>query len=322
MAEYTSLDSDDVKALLNTYSLGELRAFAPIKGGLANSSYKVTTPQGEFILSVCDEKDRDQVDGLTNILIYLEENDFPTSRLVKTREGDRLILRDETPVYVKKYMVGEVRRPLTASMLVQVGERLATLHGLSPLQGMPPAFPYGLGAFDELNSLDLDHLYIPWIQEKKDFLEDNIDPAMPKGFIHGDLFWDNLLFSGEKLVAVLDFEEACHYYRLFDLGMCAVGCCAKEGHFDMEKVAALVEGYHRLQPLQRAEILQLKIFMEYAAVAASFWRFRQYNVRYPQTDMAHSHEELSSLADHIHGMNQADFAASHPMIAYFLSDPQ
>ena len=32
---------------------------------------------------------------------------------------------------------------------------------------------------------------------------------LPKGIIHGDLFHDNLLFKGDKLVAMLDFEAAC-----------------------------------------------------------------------------------------------------------------
>jgi homoserine kinase type II len=98
-------------------------------------------------------------------------------------------------------------------------------------------------------------------------------------------------------VAILDFEEACYYYRLFDLGMCAVGCCSKNGKFDLAKIKALMTGYTSRQPLMPEELRQLSIFVEYAAVAASLWRFRQYNINYPDSGKADSYLELSSLAD-------------------------
>jgi len=174
---------------------------------------------------------------------------------------------------------------------------------------MRKKFPYGLEFFDTLFESGLHHPYMDWLKQKQAFLEHSIDREMDKGFIHGDLFWDNLLFSGDRLVAVLDFEEVCHYYKLFDIGMCAVGCCAKEGSFDMKKTAALLKGYQLHSRLSHDEKKQLKIFMEYAAVATASWRFHQYNIKYPDHDLAQSYRELSSLADHIHGMGDIEFMA-------------
>ncbi|WDP85182.1 MAG: phosphotransferase [Desulfobacter sp.] len=130
---------------------------------------------------------------------------------------------------------------------------------------------------------------------------------MAKGFIHGDIFWDNLLFDRERLTAILDFEEACQYYFLFDLGMTAVGCCADSQGFDMDKVAWMLKGYQTTLPLGRKEKNQYKIFMIYAAVSAAFWRFRQYNIRYPDQEKKNNYKELAELADQIRTMDQKQF---------------
>lgn len=307
MAEYTKLTNDDVKVLLDAYDLGELASISPMQGGQANSSFKITTSDGRFILSVCDEKNTREVDCLTQILMHLENHNFPTSRPVRTRKGSFIISQGDKPAYIKKYMDGEVIKALSTAMLIQVGETMAALHALPLLEIMPESFPYGMDSFDEIFEINMEHPYIDWLKRKKNFLKQSIDPGMARGFIHGDIFWDNLLFSNERLIAVLDFEEACHYYKLYDIAMCAVGCCGKGGRFDMEKVVSLLKGYQQHVLFTLQEKKQLKVFMEYAAVAGSFWRFRQYNIKYPSNAMSESYRELSSLADHIHEMTEDEF---------------
>jgi homoserine kinase type II len=307
MADYTKLTANEIEVLAASYDLGKLDSITPMQGGQANSSFKISTGEGFFILSVCDEKNIQQIDYLTKILVYLEIKKFSTSRLVKTRNGDFFITRDDTPVYIKKYINGKVIKSLNPHMLVQVGEAMARLHCIPSLNILPGRFPYGLDSFEEIFEIDMQHPYVDWLKQKQKFLKQSIDPEMDRGFIHGDIFWDNLLFSKDRLIAMLDFEEACHYYKLYDIGMCAVGCCGKGGSFDMKKVGFLLDGYQQYYLLSQPEKQQLKIFMEYAAAAGSFWRFCQYNIKYPHHDMAQSYQELSSLADHIHEMDDKEF---------------
>ena len=307
MADYTKLTTDEIQVVIAPYDLGEVDSITPMQGGQANSSFKITTSDGHFVLSVCDEKNIQQINYLTQILVYLEEKKFPTNRPVKTRNGDFLITHDDKPAYIKEYMNGEVIRSLNPPMLVQVGKAMADLHAIPPLTTMVGQFSYGMNSFKEIFKIDMQHPYIDWLKQKSKFLQQTIDTEMARGFIHGDIFWDNMLFSDDKLIAILDFEEACHYYKLYDIGMCAVGCCGSGGSFDMKKVSFLLDGYQQTNPLNKQEKKQLRIFMEYAAVAGSFWRFRQYNIKYPHHDLAQSYQELSSLADHIHQMDENTF---------------
>jgi homoserine kinase type II len=182
---------------------------------------------------------------------------------------------------------------------------MATLHSLPPMTGMTNAFPYGFGAIDELLDLPMVHPYLDWLKPRKVFLDAAIDRTMPRGFIHGDLFWDNLVFDGDSLAAVLDFEEACHYYLLFDLGMCVVGCCSERGKLDIDRIRHLVGGYQACRQMTGKEHSQMVPFMEYAAVVASLWRFRQYTIRRPDPEKADSYQELSVLAEQIRELDMS-----------------
>lgn len=308
MADYTKLTLKTIKELIGEYDLGEFESMTSLAGGQANSSMKISTRTGTFTLSVCDEKNQDEISCLTRVLTYLETKGFPCTRLMTTRNGSPFIQHGTKPVYIKEFLTGEVCDKLSPGMLIQVGNTMAKLHALAPPPDLPEQFPYGLESFDELFSIGISHPYVNWLQKKKKFLETAIDKTMAKGFIHGDIFWDNLLFLNNTLVAILDFEEACTYFKLYDLGMAAVGCCSGNKKFSMDRVKQLIKGYEQVSPLTGPEKKQLKIFMEYAAVAASFWRFRQYNLRHPSPDKKDNYLELSGLADQVHAMEEHQFS--------------
>lgn len=300
MAKYSKLSDKELHLLLEQYDLGVVLHISPIEGGQANSSLKVSTVKGDFTLSICDEKNGEEIQNLTTILENLEEHNFPTTRLVKTKDDRSFIFHKSKPVYIKKFLRGNTINELTPKMVQQVGRSMAYLHSLKPPVSIGNSFPYGIEAFEDLLGESISHQYLDWLAEKKSYLELAIDPDMPKGFIHGDVFWDNLLFEDGSLVAILDFEEACHFYKLFDIGMASVGCCSNNGCFNFPLIKKLLSSYAAISPFTSREKSQLNIFVEYSAVAASFWRFRQYNVRHPTPEKADSYKELSSLADQIH----------------------
>lgn len=297
MADYTKLSMEEIHGLAAHYDIGDLASAVPLTGGQANSSFKLTTVKGCYTLSVCDEKSPDDVNTLTRILAYLEARQFPVTRLVRPVSGPDVLRHRGKPVYLKEYLDGEVIQDLDRPMMEQVGAAMARLHGLPAPKGVPGAFPYGLSRFDQVLDSDIAHPFKAWLREKTAYLTSRLDPDMPKGFIHGDLFWDNLLFDKGRLNAVLDFEEACRYFFLYDLGMAAVGCCACNGRFNADKVSWLLRGYQASRPFTAKETDQFIPFLVYAATAAAFWRFRQYNLRYPDPDLADHYQPLADLAD-------------------------
>ena len=97
-------------------------------------------------------------------------------------------------------------------------------------------------------------------------MQEQIPQNLPMTLIHGDVFFDNLIVQGERLVAIIDFEEACHYYRSFDLGMAIVGTCRNRQGISFQKVRKFLHGYQNNMSLESAERESLKTFVVYAAV--------------------------------------------------------
>ncbi|MGI9537460.1 MAG: phosphotransferase, partial [Desulfocapsaceae bacterium] len=138
--------------------------------------------------------------------------------------------------------------------------------------------------------------YYQWLSTCRKRVEDARTEALPRGFVHGDLFFDNMVFADGTLAALLDFEEACHYYRIFDIGMTAVGCCAPGGALSLEMTAALLDGYQSIRKLEPDERRLLQLHVEYSAAATSFWRYRQYNIRNPDPGMKDHYRAMMEIA--------------------------
>ena len=307
MAIYTQIDMEDIERIVLRYDLGRVSDFENMKGGQANSSFRLTTKAGFFILSICDEKTFGEVKQLVDLLRYLEERGFLTTRVVSASDGSLVSEHQGKPVIIKRYLEGSVPKQMQPSMLYRLGREIARLHQIEAPGGLPNRFAYGLKSFDEVIFSPANAEYRAWLKGKKAYLEQALSPDLPRGLIHGDIFYDNILFKGDELVAIIDFEEACRYYTVFDLGMCAVGACTTDGLVDRKKTRVLVDGYQSFRRLDPEEKEQLQTFVIYGAVATSFWRFRQYNLLLSHSANSKAYLKMNTIADQIHGLPPAEF---------------
>jgi homoserine kinase type II len=307
MTIYTRLKQDEILRLAAWYPIGVLEDIEDMAWGQANSSVKLTTSTGNYVLSVCDEKTFGEVARLAQLLRHLEENGFATTRVVSSTDGQLVIDHLGKPVFLKHYLQGSVPQNMTAAMARRVGRELARLHQIKSPPGLPPRFAYGLESFDEVITSHSNRDYRAWLREKTAYLTRAINPDLPRCLIHGDVFYDNTLFNGKKLAAIIDFEEACHYYRAFDLGMCAAGSCTTGGFLDVSKTRALVDGYLDVGSLTSREKKAFQTFVIYGATAASFWRFRQYNLLLPGHENSTTYRQMNRIADQVHDIPGDDF---------------
>ncbi len=299
MATYTKINLSDITDIIADFAIGAVVDFENLSGGQANSSYKLETTAGRFVVSICDEKGFAEVNQLAGVLKHMEGQGFSTTRVVSTADG-RLVTRfRDKPVLIKRYLEGRVPRRMSPPRLHALGREIARLHGLKAPEGIGETFPYDLAAFDQVIHSEADELYRKWLQAKKAYLEKNTWADLPRGLVHGDIFTDNTLFREDELVAIIDFEEACRTFTVFDLGMCITGTCCTSGRVGLGKASSLIEGYQSVRPLVQAEKKHLQAFVIYGAVATSFWRFRQYNILLPGHARAGTYAQMNQIADQV-----------------------
>jgi homoserine kinase type II len=286
----------DILAISQHYGIS-LLDIQPMVGGWENSNFLASTKDKKYVITIFNEKSLVHVSHLKIFLDHLARAHFHTTRVVPpVGNDDAVMLISKRPVLVKEYIPGAVCADLDHNMLAQVGAAMAELHQIPPPDLLPKEHSYGRQHFSSVEDQDIDHTYEQWLAERSTYLEQAVDANLPRCLIHGDLFSDNVIFEGDKLAAIIDFEEACHYFRLFDIGMGIVGLCAHSGKLNLAKARAFVQSYQRSEALLAEEMNYLQIFVEYAAVATSFWRFRKHNIDDPDPDKSKLHMQMVELA--------------------------
>jgi homoserine kinase type II len=305
MARYTQLNEEDLQEITARYALTVV-GFEPIEGGAGNSSYLLRTQQGSYVLTVC-EGALTRVIMLGQLLSLLAQYEFPTTRLVRPPDGDLFTTYMGKPVMLKEYITGGVFKDLDETMLFQVGEAMGRLHQVPAPDFLPDERVYGLQVYADVLGRNIMLEYESWLAERIAYLKENLPPGLPRGMIHGDLFYDNVIFSGKEFRAIIDFEDASRYYKVFDLGMGILGMCMAGTAMVFDKARALVKGYQQVRMLEDGEINNLQLFVEYAAIATSCWRFWKYHIDTPTPEKANKHWQMVRIADGVAALPKTRF---------------
>lgn len=309
MVAYVNLSKEEIQEIVKEFGI-HAQDFSCLDGGSTNSNFLVGSKEGKFVLSISNEKNVDEISNLVNLLLALEIEQFPTARLIPNSDGRYITDYIGKPAIMETYIEGEIPKVITQNMAKQIGAAIGKLHQIDYQGNLPTTFAYGIECFNDVTESRSINDYVNWLKNQTEHIYANMSQGLPVSSIHGDIFNDNTIFQGEKLAAIIDFEEACHYFKVFDLGMCIIGTCVNDGNLNLEKIKSLIEGYQSVEKLESSELDQLKLFAEYASTATSFWRYRQYNIRYPDMSKLDKHQEMVSIAESVKAIPNDAFLES------------
>lgn len=305
MANYTILDEKDIEKINQHYGL-TIDSFKAIEGGQGNSSYLLKTNQGNYVLTVFDNKEWTEVVHLGKLLNHLKIHHFDTTKLLPRRDGKFVTRFQGIPVMIKPFITGSVIQHLTMRMVRRTGKRLAKLHLIAPPKYLPLSHSYD-HLFTEVIGSGIDPAYEHWISDQQRHFQQRLPEDSPMGLIHGDLFYDNVIFKGDELQAIIDFEEACYHYLAYDIGMAILGQCLEGKKIRLDKAKELIRGYQQIRKLKQTEQEKLQLFVEYAAAATSCWRFWNYNIARPTPKKQKIYREMVQIAKHVQSIPTRDF---------------
>ncbi len=304
MAAYTILNEDSINKMLENYNIAPVQQFKVLGGGSENTNYFVASSDGKFVLTICENKTFEHAQALATLLEHLIENDFHTSEVVRNKEGKCIAEFNDKPVMLKCFLNGAVLEEFGLEILEKLGQRIGRLHQIKPLEYLPNELSYGVEFFQEVIHTNIVPDFSSWLAETQQYINKNISDQLPRALIHSDIFCNNVIVMEDDFPVIMDFEEACHYYRIYDLGMAIVGTCREGEAISSRKVNALLKGYEKEIPLLPIEKESLPAFIVYAAAATAFWRFRQYHIRNPDEQFKNHYLEMKNIADFV---RQADW---------------
>jgi len=110
------------------------------------------------------------------------------------------------------------------------------------------------------------------IQDELAFQTQFDDDQLPVGFIHGDLFKDNVLMVDGQISGIIDFYSGGHDYLLRDVAITVNDWCCEHDVLNSEKMHALLAGYERFRPFEALEKHRWWVMLRMAALR--FWLSR------------------------------------------------
>lgn len=308
MIDNKKLTHENIISILSPYGIKTIDSFKLLSGGSENTNYLIKSVISSYVLTLSEQKTSDEANKLALLLSHLKNNNFSSSILVETKEGNAITLWNNKPVMIKEYLEGTICDDLPLTILTYLGEQLALLHNLPIPEYLPKKLSYGVEKFNDVEVYAPKSDFFTWLKETRHYIESYITSSLPKVMIHSDIFTDNIIVSPDKTIAtIMDFEEATHYYRVFDIGMMIVGTCRNGDKLSLEKAKKLLEGYQRKITLTKNEIDALQAFAVYGATATAFWRHKNFNYVNIDKTMKNHYQEMMILAINIMSISNNEF---------------
>lgn len=263
-------------ALVCHYGL-PVTALVPLAGGYIHRVFQAQTPAGPVVAKVYQGEDwtPDRLVPVLEAQALAQTCGHPVPAVHRTRDGDWLAPVAGGWVAVMDLAPG---RPLpapelTPAMAHLLGGELARLH--RTLAALPPDRAPFIPSQAEAEARCQRLLAAATAAPNPDdaagalaaaaarlrldiLVEYPIDPSLYDGqvfqVIHGDFYPGNLLFAGERLSAILDWDFCGAGWRGVEVARAAVEVAlTAEGGLDLGRVGAFLAGYQETLPLGQAE---------------------------------------------------------------------
>lgn len=221
MAVYTYFNKEEINNIAKEYEL-VVYSFEGIPEGILNSNYLLNTDRGKFILRVLEgnrsfNSEKEELD----FLLQLKEI-IPCTIPFKAKSGEILIRYNNKLMSLFYYIDGEKIEEITPNYLEEIGILLGKFHKFSQNKTITRKTRIDENYY--FKKLDLNAINIPKVDineilrlynklSKVDFT------SLPQGIIHNDIFPDNVLVKNNKIVGILDFNDAITAPFIFDIGI-------------------------------------------------------------------------------------------------------
>ena len=296
MSVYTPVSKAQLAAWLRNYSVGALERLEPIKPGIENTNYFVTTAQGRYVLTLFERMPAVELPFYLNLMAHLARHGIPCPAPIADLSDAYLGQLNGKPAALVTRLQGKSLARPGAAECRELGALLARMHlagrSYPAYQENPRGPQWCRGAALDVRPY-LDTAQTRLLDAELEVQTQHRFPDLPRGPVHADLFRDNALFDGPRLAGVIDFYFAGVDCWLFDVAVCANDWClvdpAQDRALDASLVRAFLGAYHALRPFTALEREAWAVLLR--AAALRFWLSRLHDLHLPRPgELVHAHD--------------------------------
>jgi homoserine kinase type II len=300
VAAFTKPSSEELRSFLDD----NYTEFQSVEGGSVNSNFSFVRDARRWFLRIYEEQDAAGAEAERAMVTALASAGVPTP--VATRSGTLA----GKPAAVFPWVEGTMscQRAVTPVRAAAVGAAL----GRVAVAGK--TIPLSSGRFHEgalrerLERIPDSYPNVRIRTILDDLAENRAKRALPEGLVHGDLFRDNVLWTGDEVAALLDFESAFRGPLTYDLAVLVLSWCYGSA-FEPDLMRAMVDGYERVRPLEASEKRALYTEARFGAVRFTITRITDYAMKGGEGRVMKDWRRFLARLDALDEMGQSGFDA-------------
>jgi homoserine kinase type II len=296
LSVYTPVSQDELTAWLRGYAVGALQTLEPIKSGIENTNYFVTTAQGRYVLTLFERLPAAELPFYLDLMAHLARHGIPCPAPIANLADGYLGRLNGKPAALVTLLPGaSIERP-GANECAELGMLLARMHLAGRSYGAYLENPRGprwwrVAAHEVEPFLEAGARAL--LVAELAYQAGQRFPDLPRGPVHADLFRDNALFEGARLSGVFDFYFAGVDCLLYDVAVCANDWCLADPRADRRldpaRVGAFLGAYTALRPFVAEERAAWPALLR--AAALRFWLSRLHDLHLPRPgELVHAHD--------------------------------
>ncbi|MFQ5351999.1 MAG: phosphotransferase [Candidatus Binatia bacterium] len=278
------LEKKDLAEIATEFGYGKLASGSGPLEGWGYKRYRLVTAKGRLEVRVRRFDEEVDIRREIDVLAFLEKHGFPSPRVVSDRLGRQFFERDGHFLVVYRIPPGEHCREgeLNERRIYRAGRTLSELHMVCRGYKKASESRFGFDSIFETYA-EVRRRIPPYFKkivrtfdEETEYLGNYLETKLPKGFIHGGIYWGNFAFKGDSVSCLSDFEEASRGKFVFDLATAVNALCFIDGAFLLERFEPLMAGYESLRTLSLAEWDSFPNEMRFAALKFGVMRLHQF----------------------------------------------
>ena len=281
MAVYTKVTEVELSKFLGDYNLGEIISFEGIQKGTENSNFILKTSLNLFILTLFEKRTKSQdLPFYLGLMSHLYKSGISCPKPLTDKKGEMVKQLCGRPAVIVSYLRGSEVKLITPEHCTQLGIELGKIHtsglNLSAHRENDFSVKSWLRVAQKV-SFQIEKFDVGLRQEIFSGLaifEKDWPQNLPKGFIHGDLFPDNVFFEENKISGIFDFYFSCTDSFAYDISICINAWCFNvDETLNFDKVECLLNSYQLIRNLSREEREALPILASGSAMRFFLTRF-------------------------------------------------
>ena len=279
--------SEELAEVLSHYNIGIIHQAKPLSAGNRRAPKMIiVSEKGKFLLKRRPKGKDDlyRVAFSHAVQMHLAEKGFPVTSLVATTDEKNTILQLNNHIYEFFNFINGTRYDRKVETTIDTGRQLAKFHQYlkdfafqwKPLKGSfhdSSIVRHHLKSLGALNGSNSDKQLIKTAEDLMALFNNSSIHVNELGFdiwdtqvVHGDWHPGNMLFSGGKLVAVLDFDSVKIAPEVTDLanGMLQFSIVGNRPnpaewpeYLDQAKLVQFLNGYKNIIKLPKDKLLSL-----------------------------------------------------------------